>query len=259
MLANIKDWHDAFQWQLEYRSVEEPTELGKKPKIKKVVFVGAPAPADIAKAAYGEKVDAKLKQATIERLIPCITNGERFPRDLMISAVDRATNSIGLDYWEQQKTQNIACALVRGYYHRNKKVDYPMNVDETIKDRNYLFGRILACAEQIERRALIQLGNESEKRLTNAERLRTAFALHPAATTLLLDKKLNPYLNRMKNRNGMDSQRYAMMQELLHKIGTENFTNKRLGELYLIGYADQMMDFKAENAEYKAKAKKQEE
>lgn len=162
-------------------------------------------------------------------------------------------------YWEQQKTQNIACALVRGYYHRNKKVDYPMNVDETIKDRNYLFGRILACAEQIERRALIQLGNESEKRLTNAERLRTAFALHPAATTLLLDKKLNPYLNRMKNRNGMDSQRYAMMQELLHKIGTENFTNKRLGELYLVGYADQMMDFKAENAEYKAKAKKQEE
>lgn len=46
-----------------------------------------------------------------------------------------------------------------------------------------------------------------------------------------------------------------MMQELLHKIGTENFTNKRLGELYLVGYADQMMDFKAENAEYKAKAK----
>ena len=43
------------------------------------------------------------------------------------------------------------------------------------------------------------------------------------------------------------------------KIGTENFTNKRLGELYLVGYADQMMDFKAENAEYKAKAKKQEE
>ena len=134
-----------------------------------------------------------------------------------------------------------------------------MKVDETIKDRNYLFGRILACAEQIERRALIQLGKENEKRLTNAERLRTAFALHPATTTLLLDKKLNPYLNRMKNRNGMDSQRYAMMQELLHKIGTENFTNKRLGELYLVGYADQMMDFKAENAEYKAKAKKQEE
>ena len=104
-----------------------------------------------------------------------------------------------------------------------------------------------------------QLGKENEKRLTNAERLRTAFALHPATTTLLLDKKLNPYLNRMKNRNGMDSQRYAMMQELLHKIGTENFTNKRLGELYLVGYADQMMDFKAENAEYKAKAKKQEE
>lgn len=50
-----------------------------------------------------------------------------------------------------------------------------------------------------------------------------------------------------------------MMQELLHKIGTENFTNKRLGELYLVGYADQMMDFKAENAEYKAKVKKQEE
>lgn len=61
LLANIKDWHDTFQWQLEYRSVEEPTELGKKPKIKKVVFVGAPAPADIAKAAYGEKSGCKAE------------------------------------------------------------------------------------------------------------------------------------------------------------------------------------------------------
>ena len=52
------------------------------------------------------------------------------------------------------------------------------------------FSLFHCCAEQIERRALIQLGKENEKRLTNAERLRTAFALHPAATTLLLDKIL---------------------------------------------------------------------
>lgn len=36
LLANIKDWHDTFQWQLEYRSVEEPTELGKSPRSRKL-------------------------------------------------------------------------------------------------------------------------------------------------------------------------------------------------------------------------------
>lgn len=251
LMKNITDWHRNFAWQLNYRSAPESAEPGQKPKWKRVSFWGAPSPADIAKAAYGEKADKKIIQQTVERLVPCITEGKYLPRDLMLSAVHRATAGIGLEPWEYQKTCGIACALICGYYHRNKKEDFVMTdgkyVDETIDDRSYLFGRILACAEQIERRVQSQTG---ETRPTNAERLRLVFVQRPAKTTALLQQKLTPYLNRMRANGESRDKRYSTLQELVGRLGAEKYTNKPLNELYLLGYACQMMDFREENAAY---------
>ena len=251
LMKNITDWHRNFAWKLNYRSAPESAEPGQKPKWKRVSFWGAPSPADIAKAAYGEKADKKIIQQTVERLVPCITEGKYLPRDLMLSAVHRATAGIGLEPWEYQKTCGIACALICGYYHRNKKEDFVMTdgkyVDETIDDRSYLFGRILACAEQIERRVQSQTG---ETRPTNAERLRLVFVQRPAKTTALLQQKLTPYLNRMRANGVSRDKRYSTLQELVGRLGAEKYTNKPLDELYLLGYACQMMDFREENAAY---------
>lgn len=251
LMKNITDWHRNFAWKLKYRSAPESAEPGQKPKWKRVSFWGAPSPADIAKAAYGEKADKKIIQQTVERLVPCITEGKYLPRDLMLSAVHRATAGIGLEPWEYQKTCGIACALICGYYHRNKKEDFVMTdgkyVDETIDDRSYLFGRILACAEQIERRVQSQTG---ETRPTNAERLRLVFVQRPAKTTALLQQKLTPYLNRMRANGVSRDKRYSTLQELVGRLGAEKYTNKPLNELYLLGYACQMMDFREENAAY---------
>lgn len=251
LMKNITDWHRNFAWKLNYRSAPESAVPGQKPKWKRVSFWGAPSPADIAKAAYGEKADKKIIQQTVERLVPCITEGKYLPRDLMLSAVHRATAGIGLEPWEYQKTCGIACALICGYYHRNKKEDFVMTdgkyVDETIDDRSYLFGRILACAEQIERRVQSQTG---ETRPTNAERLRLVFVQRPAKTTALLQQKLTPYLNRMRTNGVSRDKRYSTLQELVGRLGAEKYTNKPLNELYLLGYACQMMDFREENAAY---------
>lgn len=255
LMKNITDWHRNFAWKLNYRSAPESAEPGQKPKWKRVSFWGAPSPADIAKAAYGEKADKKIIQQTVERLVPCITEGKYLPRDLMLSAVHRATAGIGLEPWEYQKTCGIACALICGYYHRNKKEDFVMTdgkyVDETIDDRSYLFGRILACAEQIERRVQSQTG---ETRPTNAERLRLVFVQRPAKTTALLQQKLTPYLNRMRANGVSRDKRYSTLQELVGRLGAEKYTNKPLNELYLLGYACQMMDFREENAAYNKNA-----
>ncbi len=248
LLANVNDWHQTFVWRMEYRSIPDSTAVpGKKQKYKNITFVGAPSPIDIAKAAYGEGVDTKLVQQTIERLVPCIAEKKCFPRDLMLSAVHRATAGISLEPWEYRKTCSIACALIRGYYHRNKKEDFPMGVDENIQDRSYLFGRILACAEQIERRAQSQ---SDDKRPTNAERLRVVFVQRPAKTTELLQERLTPYLNRIHANGIAYNSRYELMLNLLDRLGTEGYTNKPLSELYLLGYASQMMDFRRENVAY---------
>ena len=69
-----------------------------------------------------------------------------------------------------------------------------MAVDESIKDRSYVFGRILACVEQVERYAqnLASHGAEDagNKRPTNAERLMFAYTLHPVNTLTVLQEKL---------------------------------------------------------------------
>lgn len=246
LLNNVVDWHQTFSWLLEYRSKPEPAEPGKKPKFKPYSFVGAPRPEDIAKAAYGEKVDQKLKQQTVERLVPCIVEQKPLPYDLMQSVVHCATASISLEPWETRKTRNIACALIRGYHSRTKGEDYTMALDENCCDRNYLFGRILACVEQIERYAQNLTFLADDKRTTNAERLEAIFVQRPAATTKLLKLKLRPYLNRIQSKNG-STKRYDLMEELIDRLGLEYFNDKPLNELYLLGYSSQMMQFRREN------------
>ena len=65
-LDRVEGWHQQHAW---------PQDFGKNAK-----FVGAPAPRDIAEAAYGMRVDDKLRKATVERLLPCIIDGQTVPR-----------------------------------------------------------------------------------------------------------------------------------------------------------------------------------
>ena len=253
LLENVVDWHETFSWLLEYRvTAEKNPPPDKKPKMIRISFVGAPSPEDIAKAAYGEKVDAKLKQQTLERLVPCIVERKLLPRDLMLSAVHRASNAVALEPWDARKTRSIACALIRGYYLRSKGVTYTM--DNTMNDKNtnprgrdFIFGQILACAEQVERYA--QNLTMDDKRTTNAERLQLVFVQHPSRTTMLLQQKLVPYLNRIRAKGG-SSKRYDMMLSFIEELGSD-FTNKPLNELYLLGYATQLQEFRRENEAYK--------
>ncbi len=116
-----------------------------------------------------------------------------------------------------------------------------MAIDESCRDRNYLFGRILACADQVEQYASYT-ANESTRRPTNALRYETAFTQRPAKTTELLRKQLLPYLERLIKSN---KSTYAgeLMLSLIDRIPPEDFTNAPLNELYLLGYASQRAEF----------------
>lgn len=237
LIKNISDWHNTFSWRLSYRIVKETD----KDSWKRVTFIGAPAPIDIAKAAYGEKASDVILQQTAERLISCITEKKPLPRDVMLNVVRRATEGIALKDNERRKVNDIACAVVHGYYSRNKGKEISMAVDNKLDDRNYLFGRVLACAEQTERWA--QADKNSKKRPTNAERLRTAFVQHPAKTTALLQMKLAPYLDNLRSKGIAHVKYYELMLELLDRINLNGFNNSPLNELYLLGYASQMQEF----------------
>lgn len=245
-LERIEDWHRKFRWKLEYRKAE--LKPGEKPE--QVSFMGAPAPLAIIEAAYGEKADDKLKKQAIERILPCIIDGKNIPVDIMKNAVYRATASVSLEFWEANKVRSIACALVCGYYAR-KGESITMGLDKNCSDRSYVFGRILACAEQVERHGQRLSGADANMRVTNAERLMVAFTKRPKHTTDLLHTKLRPYLDRIRTKSNYDSSAYLTMLSLLDRLRPEAFTDEPLSEKYLLGYASQKLAFMEKNKEYK--------
>jgi CRISPR-associated protein Csd1 len=226
-LQRIEYWHRSCAWIHNYRQKEVVDKDGKKKKIY-VKFVGAPAPSDIAEAAYGRRVDDKLRKATIERILPCIIDGQRIPRDLVESVVRRGSNRIGMEEWEWNKTLSIACALYRKYH---EKEVYAMSLDENRKTRDYLYGRLLALADSLEQWALQKAG---EKRQTTAARLMQRFADHPYTTWRTIELALTPYKARLGN---ISLKRQRLISEVIAMFEPEDFiSDRKLSGEFLLGY-----------------------
>jgi CRISPR-associated protein Csd1 len=217
-LARIERWHTDFAWHQNF---------GKDRH-----FVGAPAPHDIAEAAYGRRLDDKLKKATIERLLPCIVDGQVLPRDLVESTVRRACNRVGLERWEWEKYLGIACGLYRGTF---KKEGYEMALETDRLSRDYLYGRLLAVAEHIENRALF-VGKES--RDTAAAKLMQRFADRPASTWRTIELALGPAKSRLRARRAP----FMLNMDRLHDEivsmfeGDAFMDDRKLSGEFLLGY-----------------------
>ncbi len=225
-LQRIDDWHESCAWIHRYRKVWV-TEGGKSKSVS-IPFIGAPTPADIADAAYGPRVDERLKQATVTRLLPCIIDGQQIPRDLVESTLRSACNRISKEKFEWEKTLTIACALFRKY---NRKENYDMALDPNRTTRDYLYGRLLALAESLEEWAL----NETkENRETNAARLMQRFAERPYSTWRTLELSLAPYKARLGEKS---KKRQRLIDDVIASFSPNDFLlDKRLSGEFLLGY-----------------------
>lgn len=246
LLARVARWHETCRWRfLAFpKKAEAP---GKRP----IPFVGAPSPETIVEAAYGRQASDKLKKYIVQRLLPCIVDSAVLPRDIMLCAARRASNPAALDDAELQTVLAVACALIRKY-HNDKihmenadeyKERWTMSLDTGETDRNYLFGRALAYAQQLESYALRQMG---ESRNTNAQRMQAAFSQHPARVWKTLYHALLPYIQKLGPRgfpycDGLNA--------VISQIRERDFTNEPLSEVYLLGYACQMQKFREERDE----------
>lgn len=250
-IRRLNRWHTTCTWHLLgfAPALQEPGE-----KLRPIPFDGAPSPAAIVRAAYGERADGKLKKSTVERLLPCIVDGACLPYDIVQCAARRATNSVVMEREEAQRTLGVACALIRKYH--NDKANRPLAVGENDKEvwkmildendpnqknRNFLFGRALAYLQKIETYAL---SVADEVRMTNAERRKVEFVRHPAKTLVQLDGAIIPYLQKL---DGKGKNYYSAFLRVISSLkDSGEFSNVPLSEIYLLGYACQMQQFEEE-------------
>ncbi len=227
-LDRIENWHKTCFWRHSYHTIELQDDNGKK-KRRIISFEGAPAPADIVEAAYGSRMDDKLKKATIKRLLPCIVDNQPIPRDLVESIVRRASNRIGLNNFDWSKVFTIACALYKKY--KEGKEDFEMSLDETRKTRDYLYGRLLAIADVMEERTL---SDAEKKRPTNATRYMQLFSQRPFSTWKQIHELLTPYFIRQGDSASYYKRLISQVEDL---FSPEDFiSNKPLTGEYLLGF-----------------------
>ena len=134
-----------------------------------------------------------MKEQT-ERLIRCMTEQLPIPYDLVHALFRKASfPQCYQNWWNREAVLSSACAIIAKYHYHDKKNskevlamtegDFDMELGESLKkDRSYLFGKLLATLEQVERDALY---SKKEDRETNAIRLQSAFVSHPFTTCLL--------------------------------------------------------------------------
>ncbi|MDC2867310.1 type I-C CRISPR-associated protein Cas8c/Csd1 [Bacillus sp. BP-3] len=219
-LNKLKNWHSTCVWVHRYRK-NENNEF--------VEFYGAPSTKDIAFAAYGPKASEKVVKGLMERMLPCIVDEREIPFDIVRSALQRASNPVSMERWEWEKTLSIACALI------NKREGYQMALDKKNNDRDYLFGRLLAIADVLERNSL----DPRDQRATNARRYMHSFSQHPERTWRTIQGALQPYQARLGEKVWYYNK---LIDEIGSKIKIEDFNNKPLSGRYLLGFYSQRHD-----------------
>ncbi len=215
-LERLKKWHTKSAWFQNFGQDKQ--------------FFGAPSPKSIAKAAYGSRLDDKLKKSTVERLLPCIVDGAPIPKDLVDSCIRRASNRIGLEKWEWEACLGVACALFNSF-----KGGYTMALERKRNARDYLYGRLLALADHLERSSLSTTG---ENRETNASRLMHRFSIKPFTTWKIINDSLTPHRVRLRaNLPGVLGYLEKEFDEVFNLFESEEFISddKLTGE-YLLGF-----------------------
>ena len=137
-----------------------------------------------------------------------------------------------------------------------------MGLNKECTNRSYLFGRLLAVAEAVEKETY----RKGEARVTNAMRMQLRYSEMPYDTWKILEHALNPYYSRLTSKSDeyFRNEDYfkKIVEEILDKLipddeePNETKTqelNQKLDALYLLGYYNQRAEI------YRPKKKEQTE
>ena len=233
-LYNIEKWHRDIAW---YRFAAKK----KRSEIHSFSLY------EIVKYAFGTeqgdfiKCKPKVQKDVICRLIPCVTERRHVPVDIIRNLVMKASDPLAYNkLYNWRGVLETACGLIKKMEieekeKRNEEGEYPMGLDYDCKDRDYLYGRLLAVADAAEAGTY----TKEEARVTNAKRYMHAFANRPYQTWGIIHDRLSPYLKKMRP----ETRGYyeKIFREIKDKFEPNEFMdNSRLEAEYLLAYYCQL-------------------
>jgi CRISPR-associated protein Csd1 len=232
-LERLKNWGETCRWYF-----TEFTQ-GKKPYL----VVRPPLTKEIVRFAFGHEkkannnrfieLDDKLMKEQTQRILYCMLDKKPVPRDIVHALAIKASTPMAYSRTNHERLLSTACALIAKYHNdKFKGVEIKMNLDYESRDRSYLFGRLLAVAEKVERSTF----SKEDEREPNAIRLQSAFVNHPMRTWYILETALVPYYQKLKP--GSREYYKNIISDIVEKLmdTDKNILNKSLEETYLIGY-----------------------
>ena len=246
-LKNIEDWHKKYYWQQFLKRKEEYQYFYGTPSINTIANVYFYKRVEKKEQNYKrvEKKEQKIKSKLIRDLMPSVLENKKIPEYIEKHFIEKASNPVALNYVQWKTTLGIACSIYKGnrFDENKKEEDYLMSLDENCKDRNYLYGRLLAVIDAAEKSALLKQNRENSNtketiRVTNAQRLMHQFSIEPFETWKILYEKFSVAYKKRINGSWVDER----IENIKEKFGsTEEFTdNSKLTGLYLLGYFHQL-------------------
>jgi len=228
LIDRIKKWHEETSWRMVAWTDEKP-----------INFVGAPSPKNIARFAFGTeqgdmvKGKDKLIAKTVERLLPCICDEKKIPRDIPAVLINKSMHpqNYSSNNWDQLIRN--ACAVYRKYLYDYEE-GMSVSVDKNCKDLSYNCGRLLAVADAIEAWAKLSSGKKVET--TNAMRYFTRFTQRPNDTWLLINDKLEPYRRQLGSKG---KKLYDLLGEISDNINVDDFADCKLNGRFCLGFESQ--------------------
>lgn len=243
---NIRHWYGTCQWELVWFADK-----------KRHVSVKTPSLKDIILCAYGVQrgdflnLDDKAMKKLIDRLIPCIIQKKKLPKDIMKAAVLNISQPLKFNESNRLRMLGQCCAIIHKYQcdYLNGEEVYEMALNKTTTNRSYLFGRLLAVSERIEEYVMYK--RNISGRETNTMKYWNTFTRRPAKTWVVLDNRLRPYIRDLKSLNGyLDNQYSQVIEQIVDLLQQGNgFTNEPLDENYLLGYYSQKAELRKDMEE----------
>ena len=253
-LERIEKWHTVGRWR--QRDCDKAAKGAKKGKSWYPAYYGVPSPKKLIAAYRGEKISNSQLDMEMHRIFFSIVQGVPLPIDMERMAFQRVIRRAVCDplpEWEHLLLEP-ACSIICKRLNQGRE-EYTVALDKEKTERSYLFGRLLAAADQMERATFKE--EERGSRTTNAMRYMNRLASRPSSTWQDLQMKLLPYQEKREKYGGKERR---LIDEILHTFADEDFcSNAPLGVEFLLGLSCQRYVIEKEIEEKRQKKKEREE